>query len=379
MKILFVKWSEYENLSWVKELKKQGHTVICVNLMICTIEDQQIERKLQNIIEKNQIEALCTYNFFPVLSVVASNCNCIYIAWVFDSPLLHLYSNQIINSCNYIFLFDKKQYQEFKKEGINTVYHLPLAGDENIIVNHENYIHDITFIGSLYRGNNFYDQIRFLPQQLKGYLEAIMEAQRRIYGYFIIPDLLTDDIINDVKRYIKISLDSQYWVDDKIVFASLFLAKKLANIERESMLVTISKKYKINLYSNEELIRNNINNCGVISYGNEMYQLFNQSKININSTLRCIQSGVNLRTMDILSAGGFCLTNYQEELSEQFDIGKDLIVYENENDLLSKIEYYLVHDDLRKEIANNGRNRVLNEHNYAQRVKYIMNIISLKE
>ena len=74
-------------------------------------------------------DAVFTFNY----SVVVSNCcnrhNIPYIAWVYDSPLLTIYSYTITNPCNHIFLFDSAQYIELKNGGIDTVYYMPLAAN----------------------------------------------------------------------------------------------------------------------------------------------------------------------------------------------------------------------------------------------------------
>ena len=112
-------------------------------------------------------DAVFTFNY----SVVVSNCcnrhNIPYIAWVYDSPLLTIYSYTITNPCNHIFLFDSAQYIELKNGGINTVYYMPLAANtdrlDKLTLNehiHEVFDSDISFVGSMYNEKgNFYDRI----------------------------------------------------------------------------------------------------------------------------------------------------------------------------------------------------------------------------
>lgn len=376
MKILFIDWSSYGVVNWIDAMKCYGHDVTEMRITsLSEDEDKNLHEQIIKIISDGRFDAVCSFNFFPVLSIIANRANCKYIAWVYDSPLLHLYSVEIINPNNYIFLFDKKQYEEFYHRGIQTVYHLPLAGFVDQTEEPEDYCSDVTFVGNLYRNNNFYDNIVFLPEKLRGYLEGVMDAQRRIYGYYLMPELLTDNILEDIKKYVKFDLGDQFFVDDRIIFSSLFLAKKVANLERESMLNNLAKYFKLRLYSNEKIENKNITNCGTITYGDEMYRLFRQSKVNINSTLRCIQTGINLRTMDILSAGGFCLTNYQEELNDYFHIGEDLVVYESELDLVEKAAYFLKNEDHRREIAKNGQKRIEESLTFEKQVNDMMKIV----
>lgn len=63
---------------------------------------------------------------------------------------------------------------------------------------------------------------------------------------------------------------------------------------------------------------------GYIDYMKEMPVMFANSKVNLNITLRNIRTGIPLRALDIMGAGGFLLTNYCYELSEYMNDGDDL-------------------------------------------------------
>ena len=93
-------------------------------------------------------------------------------------------------------------------------------------------------------------------------------------------------------------------------------------------------------------------------------------------TVRPIQSGLSLRIWDVLGCGGFLLTNYQSEIPEYFEIGKDLDCYESIEDLCSKAAYYLKHDDIRMEIVQNGYRKVKQFHTYRHRLTEMIRILS---
>ena len=88
-----------------------------------------------------------------------------------------------------------------------------------------------------------------------------------------------------------------------------------------------------------------VTNMGVTDYYSEMPLIFHNSKINLNITLRSIQSGIPLRCMDIMGAGGFLLTNFQADLLDYFIPDEDFVYYEDQNDLIKKVDYYLEHDE----------------------------------
>lgn len=44
---------------------------------------------------------------------------------------------------------------------------------------------------------------------------------------------------------------------------------------------------------------------------------------------KSIKTGIPLRLFDIMGAGGFLITNYQSEITQYFDIDKELVVYDS--------------------------------------------------
>ena len=102
--------------------------------------------------------------------------------------------------------------------------------------------------------------------------------------------------------------------------------------------------------------------------------VFQNSKINLNITLRSIIYGIPLRAIDIMGAGGFLLTNYQNDFGLHFTDGKDFASYSDREDLYNKVEYYLKHEDERKEIAENGCKEVRANHTYEKRLAEMLEI-----
>ena len=93
-------------------------------------------------------------------------------------------------------------------------------------------------------------------------------------------------------------------------------------------------------------------------------------------TIRPIQTGLSLRVFDILGCGGFLLTNYQEELPEYYEIGKDVEVFSSGEELVEKADYYLSHEEKRKKIAENGYEKTRAFHTYETRVAQMIRIIN---
>lgn len=85
---------------------------------------------------------------------------------------------------------------------------------------------------------------------------------------------------------------------------------------------------------------------------NDLAKIFNSSKINLN-----INS--NYQIFEILSSGGFLLTNENENLEKYFKISKHLETYKDINDLIDKIDFYLKNLTIAQKIAYLGKREVI--------------------
>ena len=92
--------------------------------------------------------------------------------------------------------------------------------------------------------------------------------------------------------------------------------------------------------------------------------VFTGSRINLNITLRSIHSGIPLRVLDIMACGGFVLTNWQPEIEEYFADGEEIVMFRSLEECMSKIDYYLTHEEERKQIARNGQKKVREAFSY---------------
>nr|WP_315103324.1 DUF3880 domain-containing protein [uncultured Catonella sp.] len=327
-----------------------------------------------------------SFNYFPSVSNGCKRHNVKYLAFVYDNPLTSLYSYTVINSINYIFIFDKHSYEELTKLGITTVYYLPLcanvkrldkmtlSADKSKILSS-----DVSFVGSLYNEkHNFLERMTDLDEYTKGYIDAIIEAQLKIHGYFFIEELLTKDIVEAMKKSLDYTPNKYGTETVEYVYANYFIARKITAIERNHLLAGVSDKFETKLYTHNNTPElPNIKNMGAVDYYDIMPLVFKYSKINLNITLRSIQTGIPLRCFDIWGAGGFLLTNYQADLFDYFTPGEDFDFYDNEESLLTKIDYYLSHDKERCEIARNAHEKVKADHTYEARLRLMIEVAEI--
>ncbi|MGN0346145.1 MAG: DUF3880 domain-containing protein [Lachnospiraceae bacterium] len=359
-RILYYAWGEYTMQDATTELQRLGHEVTVAKDSFGQYdEDEKFITSIINTIKKQCLDLIFSFNYYPDLSRAALQAGVIYVSWCFDSPNLTLQSVTLGNSCNRVFLFDRANCEQLRMEGFSNVFYMPLACNvarlERLFANQEiTYQHELSFVGNLYDDKyNFYQQINYLPEYLRGYLDAVMEAQLPIYGYDMVRYLLRDDVVEKMLQYVKLDMGQYYRVCPKDILAYM-VQKQITVNERRRLLTVLGEYYPVDLYSSKKPEAVPVHYHGMAEYQEQMPKIFRSSKINLNITLRTIQTGLPLRIIDILGAGGFLLTNYQAELPEYFEKGKDLVWYESYEELFELVAYYLDHDTQREKIAQNG-------------------------
>lgn len=387
-KILFIDYPYFGRVDMLEAMKNYGFEVQTFNHenIFSYPNDREFDKAFDDMFIQNKYLFVFSFNYFPSVSNGCKRQNIKYLAFVYDNPLTSLFSYTIINPINYVFIFDKNLFNKLSSYGINTVYYLPLCVNAerfdrmNFPTNKRDFFSsDVSFVGALYNeGHNFLDRMTDLDDYTRGYIDALIEAQIKINGYFFIEELLTADIVENMKKSLKY-VPNEYGTETcEYVYANYFIARKIAAVERTRILKAVSEKFETKLYTHNktpELPK--IKNMGAVDYYNAMPFVFKNSKINLNITLRSIQTGIPLRCFDIFGAGGFLLTNYQADFLDFFTPGEDFDFYDGEDDLLNKIEYYLSHDKERCEIAQNAYLKVKKEHTYLGRLKLMMEVAGL--
>ncbi|WMJ90222.1 CgeB family protein [Anaerocolumna sp. MB42-C2] len=382
MRILFCQWNSICEPDIDEAFGQLGFEVTRFNQKIESVDyDKKYLLQLSDLMMKSRYDYVFSINFMPIISRVCEIFHTMYISWTVDSPLFQLYSNTIYNKCNRIFIFDRTLYDEFKNEIPENIFYLPLAANithlDQVILTAEdkkNFESDVSLVGSLYSEKCKYNGIEYMPDYLKGYVNGIMEAQLKIYGYNLIQDALTDEIVQEFKKYAGwIPLAEDYRKNDKAIVAQEYIGIKCSELERTRLLQKLSERFEVDLYTlSDTSLLNKIHNKGPARSRIDMPKIFKCSKINLNITAKTIQTGLSLRIFDIMGAGGFLLTNYQAEIPEYFEIGKDLDTFGSQEELLYKVGYYLKHEDERKKIAFSGYQKVKQYHTFELRLEEML-------
>ena len=294
-------------------LLELGHNVFITQLSDRSHVDTDFDyvEKLRTLIKKHNIELVFSFNYFPTISIACNDGDCRYMAWIYDNPAIKVYSPTVMNPCNYIFSFDSAMVDDLLAKGVPHVFYSPMAVNTKRLsrltltaAKKQAYECDIAFVGSLYNEkHNFYDRLaeKSNSPYLIGYLDGLMEAQLKVYGYNFLNESLADDIVDAMYQAMPFQLEEGSLASLADVYADYFLCRRMAYLERSQSLSLLSQNHLVHCYTNNADVKiGNVINKGPVNYFTDMSLAFKAAKINLNMTLRSIKTGIPLRAMDIM-------------------------------------------------------------------------------
>ncbi len=387
-KILFLEWKSFGNDYIIREFENKGYQVECFPFPRETEDVRngaQLTEKLAMAIMAQRPAFVFSFNYFPVAAIACKACRVKYVSWVYDSPYILMYSQTVFYETNRIFVFDSAEVEKFRQMGVKHVHYLPMAAavaDYDLVEPDEGqraeYSSDITFIGSMYSETkqHMFRHLEKLDDYTKGYLFGLMGAQKNLYGIDILEEALTPEIVENMRKVCPVTEHGDGIETVEWVFANYFLARKVTAMERQEILQRLSQKYDVKLFTPEQTpMLDKVKNMGKLDYYTQAPYAMKCAKINLNISLRSIHTGMPLRALDILGCGGFLLTNFQSDFLEYFEPGVDFVYYESMADLERLADYYLEHEEERKQIALNGYRKVKEYLTYEKQVSKILELI----
>ena len=380
MNVLMYEWPSFRGDA-IRKVFKENHINVetFYYYPLASLEEDDIfVDKFGKKIAEGAFDFVFSVNYIPVVAIACHNKDIPYVSWSYDNPLnISHIENTLHFPTNYVFLFDKSQAEGYIAQGFERIWHLPLAVDTNYYDTFKpgqkeftKYKSQISFVGQIYN-STYPGLISPLGEFERKYLDSLINVQTDLYGAFVIDNYLNDDIINKINACYREKLDgSDFQITKKKL--SYSMSTYVTFKERVAILSLLSKKFDVSLYSGDEHpLLTEARQKGRVDYSTEMPYVFKCSDINLNITLKCLQTGIPLRALDIMGCGGFLLSNYQEELLDYLVPDEDFVYYEDFKDAYSKADFYLKNDTLRKQIARNGYEKVKKYFSYEDRFEFM--------
>lgn len=297
------------------------------------------------------------------------------VSWFFDIPYPEVVSREPLSQYeigSYIFFVgDRVWVQMLKDFGFKNVFYLPFAANPEIFrqINltkeeKETYSCNISFAGgSIFQVYKEFYKNKEVHSLLK---EGVRLQCENPYVY-------SSDIIDELQKNLPTPLFKD--ADEKRSF-KINLELAAAALNRKNTLEEVSG-FGLDLYGDDgwRSLLNGIKGVrfkGGIDNRSELPKLYNASRINLNITRPQAKTGLNMRVFDILACGAFLVSDYRRDMAELFELGRDVICYHTRDELSELVKYFLDHPRERESIAKNGRERILKDHKYENRIDVIM-------
>lgn len=356
----------HRNSSIVENLKMMGY---------CCVEhgeefadehnDAQFVMKLIYHMETEDIQLVISSGYCPLLATACEMRKIPYASWICELPHDSLMSKTVLYQHNYLFCFDRVYARWLSGLGCSHVFHFPLAVDVDALTKKDletekvEDIPDISYVGDFNSGERRLVGTEGIPEYYRGYISGIEEAQIRVYGYNFVKEMTGNEIPQNILRKAVLQRGDLYFDNPVYAMADL-INQEITDRERKWVVEKLSERYRVHVYSESE-------------YRGPV--LFRDSRININVTHRAVESGIPQRVLDILACGGFCISNYQTEIAEYFEDGREIVMYTDMEDLIQKTDWFLRHDAERIAIARAGQNKVREAFSMKDRLACLIRII----
>ena len=362
--------------------ERLGHEVALYRKSIEELKvNEENEKALETYLEKNKVDFVFSNVFGRLVAKVTNRLNMKYAVWCMDSPAFVAYMPEAAFDNCYLFYFDYREYELRKQEGFSNAYHLPLAADivrsGGLTITDEEikkYGCDMSFVGILYTQNTYDQILEWFPADMQDIFTDMMEKSAFIWDgqdrLYMQPELVS------AVRSICPKIFDGYYMPDEYFCRTFIMGRKLTHVERTLLIEMLAQKYDIRLYTRDtEHVPEGVRRFPEVDSGDGALKVFYSSKINLNITLRSIASGVPARVFEVMSVGGFMLSNWQEEIPELFVEDKEIVTYKSPEELVDKADYYLRHDNERIRIGVNGYQKVKAQHTYEHRLNKIISIL----
>ncbi|MBK7627771.1 MAG: glycosyltransferase [Bacteroidales bacterium] len=222
----------------------------------------------------------------------------------------------------------------------------------------------------------------------QGILKRITHREGAIQGNFIFSGSLAtgtgfhgerieliEGLLNsgiDIDLYVNLESKNKIAAKQILYKTNQFLDKSNMTWLKKYFPVLESNKTAVKQYSEGLLAKKQLPVFGI-----DMYQLFHDSKVVLNYHIGVAGNFAgNMRMFEVTGVGSCLLTDNKSNMSDLFDVGSEVVVYENKEDCIAKAKWLLENEDERKKIALAGQKRTLTLHTVENRCNQIIEIIN---
>ncbi len=293
------------------------------------------------------------------------------VSWFVDSPAYILLDHHLNASPLVMTPVWEREYERFLMGfGFDNVFHLPLAGDPEVFLRSGrdgDVQYRVGFVGDSMVAA--VDKWRRLCRPFPGIERLIAGAAEKLLQHRHRDPI---SLARDTSQEMNIPLPD--WTPEETLVFSSVLVLEATLIYRQRATAALSET-ELDLFGDQgwrgymppdaQLHR-------PVDYYSELPELYHSTAVNLNLTSLQMPTAVNQRVFDVPLAGGFLLTDRQDDLELLFDAPSETATFTDPEELPELVSYYLSHETRRLQIARRAASRVCAEHTYRHRIDTII-------
>jgi spore maturation protein CgeB len=353
-----------------------GHEVATVPVQKGDTGDVVVSRLMKNILDFRP-DFLLTINHLGfdedgVLTSFIESIELPVASWYVDSPNLIVKSfKKNVSPYTTLFLWDKGYTKDMVSLGFEAVHYLPLATDEKIFKpvgarrkQRRAFACEVGFVG-----NSMVvpaeERLSKVDPALHGLVSRLAEQCLRKRITFA--EQMHSVSEEDRSRVAALTPTS------RVDFEAAVLWKTTQRYRIQCVEQLSDFDFRIHGDKGWKALLSGRGRLGkALDYYKDLPRFYNRCEINFNATSLQMGTAVNQRVFDVPSCGAFLLTDHQEALGEAFEIGKEVVAFEEVDGIPDLVHFYLKNPGERETIADRGRKRVLKEHTYKHRLHRVI-------
>jgi hypothetical protein len=276
-----------------------------------------------------------------------------------------------------IFTWRARDVAAFRAAGFEHPEHLPLGADTALRAPVEldsaeraRYAAPVSYVGASLMRNAGEFRARFLARWAEtgragdagqALLDEALFAQRSNPARFVIPALL-DRRAPELRAS---APEGEPAEDPALLLGELAAAEKrltyVANLGRLGVHAWGDAGW-------QPLERHGVRYRGPAGHTHELTKIYNATSVNVDIGRIYQNDIVTLRTFDVLACGGFALVEHTRELAQLFDVGREVVSYRTQSELIEKAAHYARNPAEGAEIAARGLAAVRARHSLELRL-----------
>lgn len=293
-----------------------------------------------------------------------------YVSWFTDTPRMILY-NRVVHCSPYSVAatWERGYIPHLKTLGFDHVYFMPHATDPTLFhgAARDTHLRELAFVGAsmISHAEEAWEKLREFPEVAAAVRDAL-DSGRMSRGQFA----------QGVETLVSPSLLERCGPRERRHLELCLVYEGTRRI-RANLVQTLAP-LGIEVYGDEEWKQVHDRCFGDIGYFDALAPFYRSTIININSTSIQMASAVNQRVFDCPAAGGFLITDAQEDLHSLFDPDEEVVIYRTLEELTELIARYRVDSNERRRVVAKAQARIMAQHTHAHRLKalegYLRNI-----